>query len=203
MSGRKRDSNAISDLDISSIRHASEHASTKRYEQHKILPKSYGQGKTSGEFLPEIGLSARQNNLMDGQGGAGQNSYYSSHTNKNRFGRSMNDRGDNMDVQSIRSSDIGLVDEKSASIYSRQSKNFNPFYHPEAPALSHNASSSVIKGAGVLRDERRQKFEEQKKEKEHLKDIVEEWGFQNEETKRMFEARVRKAKAQKTKKKKF
>ena len=33
-----------------------------------------------------------------------------------------------------------------------------------------------------------------------MKEIVEEWGFQNEETKRMFEARFRKQKAGKKKK---
>lgn len=39
LSGRKRDSHGISELDMSSVRHASEHASTKRHDPR--LPKSF------------------------------------------------------------------------------------------------------------------------------------------------------------------
>jgi len=52
----------------------------------------------------------------------------------------------------------------------------------------------------MLADERKKRFEERRKETEHMKEIVEEWGFQNEETKRMFEARFRKQKGGKKKK---
>ena len=131
----------------------------------------------------------------------GNNSFYSSHSNKNRFGRSANPRDDPIEIQSIKSSEHGLLDQAAASIYSRQSKNYNPFYHPQGTGgLSHQASTSQIKGAGLLAEQKRKRYEEQKKEKEQMKEIVEEWGFQNDDTRRMFEARLKKQKAGKKKK---
>lgn len=45
-----------------------------------------------------------------------------------------------------------------------------------------------------------QQNEERRKLKEHKDQLMDEWGFQNEETKRMFEARMNNAKKKKKKK---
>jgi len=55
-------------------------------------------------------------------------------------------------------------------------------------------------GGAILAEQRRKQIEAQREQKKHVDEMIEEWGFQNEETKRMFEARFKKAKGRGKKK---
>ena len=88
------------------------------------------------------------------------------------------------------------MDIEQTSIYSQRSKNYNPFYHPQGDTASSRIQGSKMSAADLLQ----QQNEERRKLKEHKDQLMDEWGFQNEETKRMFEARMNNAKKKKKKK---
>ena len=118
-------------------------------------------------------------------------SLYSNHTNDNKFAK----QKDAFEIQSIRSSESGSqLFEQNQSIYSRQSKNYNPFYHPSGQSTGMQRSELSVADLNKRQREERKNLNDQKEK------LIEEWGFQNEETKRMFEARFNKAKANKKKK---
>ena len=66
---------------------------------------------------------------MAGSGNQLDKSLYSNHTNDNaKFASKQKEA---FEVQSLRSSESGSqLFDQNQSIYSRQSKNYNPFYHP-------------------------------------------------------------------------
>jgi hypothetical protein len=72
---------------------------------------------------------------------------------------------------------------EQTSIYSKQSKNYNPFYHPTQES---QMGSTKMSAADLLEKQKH----ERKMLQEHKEKLIDEWGFQNEETRKMFEARM-------------
>ena len=189
-SARRKDS--ISELDLSSVKHT-DAGDARRTGKRSSIPKTKftGAGNTSNNLFPDIvnQQPAKRNNLMMDQT---LKSNLSSHENK--FGGQK--ARDNFDVQSIRSSEAGAFDQNQ-SIYSRESKNYNPFYHPKGGVTG---MSGLQRSELSIADLQKKGREERRKLNEQKEQLIEDWGFQNEETKRMFEARFAKAKASKKKK---
>ena len=169
--------------------------------KHKItqgdfqMNRSFKKPSAQESMFPDINQPKRNNLLKEGD----DRSQYSN-----------NRRTNNMDVQSLHSSQSGRlnsIDQASASIYSRQSKNFNPFYpnnKTDAVSSSQHRNSSMgisgSKGAFNYAEVQKKAMEEQKKLKDHKEQLMNEWGFENEVTKKMFEARFNKRNAAKKKK---
>lgn len=113
--------------------HFSDHHRKGSYNGPKDMR---GAGQSNGVF-PAMG-SARKNNLVDSVNwGQIENTTQYSHQSRSlpktyKKSTSVNIRKQaEDDIESLKSSQHGLpLDQASASIYSRRSKNYNPFYHP-------------------------------------------------------------------------
>lgn len=124
-------SDSISELDLQSVKHARDDVGRG---QPDLASSTHRKANGSG-LLPEIGAGARHNNLFDPNATVDQAQMSSG--GRHRLGHSVNPH-EQMETQSLRSSESGFRglaedDQQSTSIYSRHSKNFNPFY-PKAPS---------------------------------------------------------------------
>ena len=97
------------------------------------------------------------------------------------------------DIQSLRSSENGLKDD-DRSIYSKSSKNYNPFYPRAGSSTSdlHKLVNPALANKLSMAELHQKQQAERQKLQEHKEKLMDEWGFKNEETKRMFEARFAK-----------
>lgn len=107
-------------------------------------------------------------------------------SNRQRLGGSVNRRdNDGIEVlsshHSSRSNFNGLAEDAGASIYSRQSKNYNPFYHPDSGSQGPAPSMGMRSKLSAAELMTKQK-EERKKLADQRAQLMDEWGFQNEET---------------------
>ena len=85
----------------------------------------------------------------------------------------------------------------------------NLFYHPDSPAGLSQASSFMEQSNGMrntgntvasmVQQERAKIQEERRKMREEKERLMEDWGLQNEESKRIFEQRYKKMMARKQK----
>ena len=115
--------------------------------------------------------------------GTGQD--FAKSSNRQRLGGSVNRDADGVEVLSMHSSASrsnfnGLADDPGGSIYSRQSKNYNPFYHPDNG--SQGPPASMVRSKASVADLQAKQKEERRKLNEQRTQLMEEWGFQNEET---------------------